>query len=73
MLVLRDFRPDGLRQYVLAVSGKRVGVVIARKAKLTLKNTAELNAFVLSARTGERPATTSPRPSPTVRGSARTR
>ena len=52
MLVLKDFRPDGLRQYVLAVSGKRVGVVIARKAKLTLKNTAELNAFVLAARTG---------------------
>ena len=52
MLVLRDFRPDGLRQYVLAVAGKRVGVVIARKAKLTLKNTAEFNAFVLAARTG---------------------
>jgi lipoprotein-anchoring transpeptidase ErfK/SrfK len=50
LLVLRDYRDDGLTQYVLAVSGRRVGFVAATHAKLTLKNTSELNAFVLTAR-----------------------
>ena len=50
LLLLRDYRDDGLTQYVLAVSQKRIGFVAAKYAKLTLKNTLSANAFVLTAR-----------------------
>lgn len=50
LLVLHDYRDDGLTQYVLAVSGRRVGFVAATHAKLTLKNMSGVNAFVLTAR-----------------------
>jgi lipoprotein-anchoring transpeptidase ErfK/SrfK len=50
LLLLRDYREDGLTQYVLAVSGRRIGVVAARHAKLTLKNIFGVGAFVLTAR-----------------------
>ncbi len=51
LLLLRDYRDDGLTQYVLAVSGKRIGFVAAKHAKLSL-NTLSGNPFILTARTG---------------------
>ena len=47
--LLHDFRDDGLTQYVLALKGKRIGVVAATHAKLNLKY-AGTNALLLTAR-----------------------
>ncbi len=52
ILLLRDYRADGLTQYVLAVSQKRVGFVAAKRAKLVLKTTLGDNGLVLTARAG---------------------
>jgi lipoprotein-anchoring transpeptidase ErfK/SrfK len=54
VLLLRDYRFDLLTQYVMAVSGKRIGVIPARKAHVVLKNTGGTTGLVLSARTAGR-------------------
>ncbi len=52
LLLLRDYRADGLTQYVLAVAQKRVGFVAAKHAKLVLKTTSLANGVTLTARAG---------------------
>ena len=67
LLLLRDYRADGLTQYVLAVSQRRVGFVAAKRAKLVLKTTLGANGLVLTARVGGTRGTCSRRSSRTTR------